>query len=275
VVKYDEQEEEEDVPDVPEEDGRSELSVPPSVASGSNSQTKTTPKLKSKVVVEIPPRKKARKVVVSDSSEEDDYEAEDVVPELEEEEDDYYSPEEEKPKQSKGKGKAAAAASKGGKRKAKADPLENVRPALERKISVDSAGASKKKTRPALQIEDTLIDVVGDSQSTSDPSTAIERSSPATVKRDSPVPTPAPLKKLKLPTIKKTKLPGSGVATPTSATSAAKPKLPLEIGGASKTGDIRKTQRAGVDLDLSNKSIYQELFKTVGQILLSLACLRY
>lgn len=89
-----------------------------------------------------------------------------------------------------------------------------------------------------------------------------DKPSPAPLKYDSPAPQ---IKKLKLPAIKKTKLPvATGSATPTPVTPAPpKPKLPLDIGVGSKP-DIRKSQSATADLDLSNKSVYQELFKTVG-----------
>ena len=78
------------------------------------------------------------------------------------------------------------------------------------------------------------------------------------------------LKKIKLPPIKKNKPQGTGTSdatpTPTSTTPATKPRLPLDIisAGGSKQSEIRKAQLGASDLDLSNKSIYQELFKTVG-----------
>jgi len=75
------------------------------------------------------------------------------------------------------------------------------------------------------------------------------------------------LKKIKLPPIKKNKPQGTSdsTSTPTPTTPATKPRLPLDIisAGGSKQSEIRKAQIGASDLDLSNKSIYQELFKTV------------
>ena len=209
-----------------------------------------------------PARKKARKLVIESDGENDDYLAEEAVPEEKEDTDDeYHSSEEEKPKTSKGKTKASA--TRGTKRKAKAAPA-NSRPALERRTSVEPL-PSKKRVKLTLKLDDSLVD--GDAASTPD---TYDKPSPAPLKYDSPAPQ---VKKVKLPAIKKTKLPGgpTGSATPTSATPAPpKPKLPLDIGVGSKA-DTRKSQAATADLDLSNKSVYQELFKTVGVYLFELS----
>ncbi|CAA7271701.1 unnamed protein product [Cyclocybe aegerita] len=249
------EQEEREVPE-DEYDHRSELSAPRSVASVSASASQ--PRVKAKRKDGPPVKKKARRVVVSDSEQEDEYvdnELE-VVPEPQDDDDDYFSLDDERP--AKGKGKAnAAAARKGVKRKPKADPVEIARPPPEKKKTLESAAPAKRRPRPSLKIDDTLIDVVGDEVATP------EISSPAA--KDSPVPTTVP-KKLKLPTIKKNKLPGStGVNTPNSATVAKPTKPPLELGGNKLTiGEVRKTRIANTDLDLSNKSIYEELFKTDG-----------
>ncbi|KDR81610.1 hypothetical protein GALMADRAFT_239669 [Galerina marginata CBS 339.88] len=222
-----------------------------------------------------PPRKKARKVVVSDSEEEEEYveATHDVAPKLEEDDDDddddYFSLAEKPVMGAKGKGKASSgrtgSTSKGTKRKAKADPEEAPQPVLERNGSTKSSTTARKRLKPQLKLDDTFIDVVGDSASTPEPSATVEHS-PATTKHESPVPA-APPKKLKLPTIKKTKLPGtSGLNTPTSATTSRKP--PLEIGANNKLNHdgVRKNLMGKTDIDLSNKSIYQELFLKTGSV---------
>ncbi|KAF9532980.1 hypothetical protein CPB83DRAFT_903461 [Crepidotus variabilis] len=211
-----------------------------------------------------PARKKSRNVVVSEEEEDDFLEAE-AVPESDEErtDEDYYSEDE---RRKKGKGKASGG-SRGTKRKANVE-LEgsSARPAFERKLSVDT----RKKNKSSVKADESLQSLLDFSESVPTPDPSEKFSSPVVPSQslDSPVPTPtipapAPPKKLKLPTIKKTKLPGTtsgpatgGTSTPTSAT--PKTKLPLDLG----IGSNRKAHNATTDLDLSNKSIYQELFKT-------------
>ena len=94
-----------------------------------------------------------------------------------------------------------------------------------------------------------------------------DRSIHAVSKHDSsPPPTPAPPKKQKLPTIKKVKLANHNTSTSSSTvvndTTAVLPVLPL--GGKPTQDGVRKTLIGTTDIDLSNKSIYEEIFsKTV------------
>jgi hypothetical protein len=201
-----------------------------------------------------PSRKKARKLVISDEDEGDYLEPAEVPEEgASDEEEDHFSSEEERPRGAKGKGKVSA----GRKRKAKDDLVSSPKSALERPLSSDLF--SNKKLKPNLKLDESLLE--GDAVS---PPRLSAKTSPTTMKPESPMPQ---LKKLKLPAIKKNKPPGTtGTSTPTSATPATKPRLPLDIVSASssKQSEIRKAQLGASDLDLSNKSIYQELFKTVG-----------
>jgi hypothetical protein len=242
------------------EDYHSEHSSERNVSSA-EAQSKAT-KSKGKARVPAPPAKKKiqkRNVVVSESEDEDDYMdvAVDVVAEDEDDED-YYSPEEKSTKAFKGKAKASSAKSTTGKRKAKAEPSETGRSGSDKKSGGLSA-TTKKKPKVLPKHEEIPVDIVG--ESAADGSANIERPSPATTKQDSPMPTVAP-KKPKLPTIKKTKLPSApGVNTPLSATSSTS-KLPLELGLNTKLNHdgIRKTLINKTDVDLSDKSVYQELF---------------
>ncbi len=198
-----------------------------------------------------PARKKARNVVVSDS-EEDDYVEADAVSEEDDRDDDYQSTEDQK---SKGKFKAS-----GSKRKAKGDPVASARSASEQKSSVEPI-PTIKKIKLTLKVHEPPTSGAG--ASPADPSSATAKDSPSTLKPDSPAPQP---KKIKLPTIRKINKPAgtTSTSTPTSATPAPKPKLALEIDIGTKQADFRKSQTSTFDLDLSNKSVYQELFKTVN-----------
>ncbi|KAF8163301.1 hypothetical protein B0H34DRAFT_318045 [Crassisporium funariophilum] len=211
----------------------------------------------------LPARKKARKVVVSEPESEDEYMnvAVDVAHEAgDDDEDDYLLPDVKPSKALKGKAKAfsnttASGSGKGGvKRKVKADLAE----------SKDAPAPSKKRPKPSLVIDDTLVDVVGDASPTPEVSVAGDRFSPAASKHESPAPTPVQQqKKVKLPTIKKIKLPH--LNTPTSATTPSKPNIPLPIGSKPTHDGVRKTLIEMTDIDLSNKSIYQELFSKTAQ----------
>lgn len=185
-------------------------------------------------------------------------EAEAVPEEVGRKEEDHVSSEEEKPKSVKGKGKSLAG--RGKKRKPKSDHVSSPQPALDRTVSSDVP--SSKKVKPSLRLDDSLLE--GDPASTPELSA---KTSPAATKADSPA--PGTLKKLKLPAIKKNRPQGTSTSTPTSATPGTKPRLPLDIVSASgpKVSEIRKAQLAASDLDLSNKSIYQELFKTASFLL--------
>lgn len=197
-----------------------------------------------------PARKKARNVVVSDS-EEDDYVEADAVSEEDERDDDYQATEDQK---SKGKFKAS------GSRKAKGDPVTSARSASEQKPSIEPI-PTIKKIKLSLKVHEPPTSGAG--ASSADPSSATAKGSPSTVKPDSPAPQ---FKKVKLPTIRKINKPAgtTTTSTPTSAAPAPKPKLALEIDIGTKQADFRKSQTSTFDLDLSNKSVYQELFKTVN-----------
>lgn len=194
-----------------------------------------------------PPRKKIRNVVVSDS-ETDGYLEADEISEEEDVDDDYQSAEDDKPK-----GKLKTPAARGSKRKA----VASSRSAAEQKPSFESI-PTIKKIKLSLKVHEPSIGSAG--APSADPSS---KGSPSTLKPDSPAPQP---KKIKLPTIKKIPKPGSaGTSTPT-ASQAPKPKQALEVGISTKLADIRKSQTSTFDLDLSNKSVYQELFKTVSEL---------
>ncbi|KAF9482751.1 hypothetical protein BDN70DRAFT_990829 [Pholiota conissans] len=222
----------------------------------------TKPKGKSRAPALPVARKRVQKrnVVVSETEDEDDYMDMplDVVVEDEDDED-YYTPDEKPNKFSKGKGKTSSTKSSTGKRKAKAEPSETGQSGTDKKAGAVSA---KKKTKLFPKHEEALIDVVEESIRENVAST-----SPATSKQESPAPTTIS-KKPKLPTIKKTKLPtSSSINTPVSATSSTS-KLPLELGLNNKLNHdgIRKTMINKTDVDLSNKSVYQEIFlKMAGE----------
>ncbi|PPQ66062.1 hypothetical protein CVT26_010804 [Gymnopilus dilepis] len=210
-----------------------------------------------------PPRKKPRKVVVSESEDDEYMEGvPDPAPEYEDD-DDYLSPEEKmSSKVSKGKLKAISGKSVAGpkstKRKAKSD-LDDFQPSpIEKKGTAKSSTIPRKRLKPSGKADELFVDVVGDVTGTPE----LPASSPAPAKQDSPAPIVP--KKPKLPTIRKTKLPGTpGLATPTSTPAK---KLPLEVAPTNKEGLAnRKNILAGnTDIDLSNKSIYQELFSKSG-----------
>lgn len=245
-----------------EEDEQPEDRHPEYPSASTNPSKKARPKASS----HAPPiRKKTRKLVVSDSelSEEEEYKApdDDVIPEADDadmNDDDFLSFAEKPTKSSKGKGKVNVpkvnTASKGTKRKAKADPDEGL---SENKGS--TSGVAKKRLKPSIRTDDMDVDVVDDSNDTPEAPATVGHSSPATTKHDSPVPLLLPKKKL--PTIKKNKLPvTSGLNTPTSAGVPPK-KVPLEIGGPKGIEERKKmTLRGQTDIDLSNQSVYQELF---------------
>ncbi|KJA27216.1 hypothetical protein HYPSUDRAFT_35816 [Hypholoma sublateritium FD-334 SS-4] len=227
----------------------------PRAKSTAKSQPKST-KAKGKAVA-TPARKTKRKVVVSDSEDaEDDYmdTVLDVVAEADEDED-YYSLDEKPVKPSKGETKSSTTkvAGRGTKRKARVEPSDSGHASTEKKGSA----TSKKKAKLPPKVEEPVIDVVGDSAPES--SINVDRSSPLTPIQDSP-PVNIP-KKQKLPTIKKNKLAvSSGVNTPQANPSGTKPPLELGLNNKLNHGEIRKTLINQTDIDLSNKSIYQEIF---------------
>jgi hypothetical protein len=127
--------------------------------------------------------------------------------------------------------------------------------------------ASKKRPKLTPKAEEVSHDV-GDSSSTPNVSTVGDRSIHTISRQDSPPPPPTPAlpKKQKLPTIKKVKLPNHNTSSSSSTvvadTAALLPVLPL--GGKPIQDGVRKTLNGTTDIDLSNKSIYEEIFsKTV------------
>ena len=126
-------------------------------------------------------------------------------------------------------------------------------------LSFQRSERKRKRSRRSL-------DVVGDSSPTPNTSTVGDSSIHTISKHDSPPPPPTPAlpKKQKLPTIKKVKLanhnPSISSSTVVIDTAAVLPPL-----GSKPTQDgVRKTLNGTIDIDLSNKSIYEEIFsKTV------------
>jgi hypothetical protein len=209
-----------------------------------------------------PAKKKSRRVVASDPDPDNEYldVAVDSGHEFEDENEDDYFPADPKPtaKGPKAKGKASAITSvKGGaKRRAKVDNTSEI------------PAASKKRPKLTPKGDEVSLDVVGDSSSTPNVSTAGDRSIHTISKHDSPPPpTPAPQplpKKQKLPTIKKVKLPNLNTSTSTSSSTVVIDTAVLPLVGKPIQDGVRKTLNGTIDIDLSNKSIYEEIFsKTV------------
>jgi hypothetical protein len=139
-----------------------------------------------------------------------------------------------------------------------------------RRAKVDNTEVPTTSTkRPKLtpKPDEVSLDVVGDGFSTPNLSIAGDHSIRTTSKHDSPPPSaPAPQpplpKKQKLPTIKKVKLPNLNPSTSSSTVVMNTPVIPLA--GKSAQDGVRKTLNGTIDIDLSNKSIYEEIFsKTV------------
>lgn len=213
-----------------------------------------------------PTRKKPRKVVVSEPESEEDYvdTAPDhvIAPDDGDDDDDYISPDEKTSKTGKTKGQSnkSSAVAQGKKRKTPGRPIEYQ--------PVSSSAVPRKKQKLA-KIDDPYLDVIGEEPATSEISAPVDTISPAP-KQDSPAPTLFP-KKPKLPTIKKTKIIGSssGLNTPTSTIIPIKKPLDLAINTKLNHDGVRKTLMGKTDIDLSNKSIYQEIFlKTVSVFLI-------
>ena len=217
----------------------------------------TKTKAKGKAGADGPPnRKKLRRVVASDPETEDEYldvvvDAVDSGREDDDEKDYFPTDPKLTTKGSKGKGKASA---KGGaKRKAKVDNTS------------EAPTTSKKRPKPTPKSEEVPIDIVGDGSSTPNVSIAGDRSIHTISKHDSPPPSVPPPqqsqpRKQKLPTIKKVKLPTLN----TPASTIVKDTVVLPLGGKPTQDGVRKTLIGMNDIDLSNKSIYEEIFsKTV------------
>lgn len=218
--------------------------VPPKNASKKGIQAKTK--------ASGPPRKKPRKLVVTDPESED---YDDSVQQVSEE-DDEHEPvmEDKRPKVSKS-GKATtsrkeAGARKGVKRKHKTES-SNV---AEAQPPITKGGDAT--LRPASKLHELLIDVVGGG---TDEPLAVD--SPLANVDDSAV---SAKKRMRLPTIKKNKVPTltapSTPSTPAIATKLDPPIAALKVGEL-KQGAARAAAIAATDLDLANKSVYDELFK--------------
>ena len=161
---------------------------------------------------------------------------------------------------------------KGPKAKGRASATTSVKGVAKRRAKVDNtsefSAASKKRPKLTPKADEVSVDVVGESSSTPNVSIVGDRSIHTVSKHDSPPlpPTPALPKKQKLPTIKKVKLPNHNTSTSSSTvvvdTAAVQPVVPL--GGKPTQDGVRKTLIGATDIDLSNKSIYEEIFsKTV------------
>ena len=212
-----------------------------------------------------PTRKKPRKVVVSEPESEEEYvdmaPDHNIAPDDGGDDDDYISPDEKASKsligRMKGQLSKSSAIAQGKKRKAAGRPIDHG--------PVSSSAAPRKKQKLAKP-DDPYLDVVGEEPPTSEISAPVDNISPAA---DSPAPTQLP-KRPKLPTIKKNKPIGSssGLSTPTSAIVPIKKPLDLVINTKLSHDGVRKTLMGKTDIDLSNKSIYQEIFlKTVSVFL--------
>ena len=215
-----------------------------------------------------PAKKRSRKVLTSDPETDNEYldVAGDSGNEFDYENENDYLPIDPKPtaRGPKAKGKASATTlSKGGaKRRAKVDNTSEV------------TVASKKRPKLTPKADEASLDVVGDSSSTPNVSTAGDRSIHTISKHDSPPPpTPALPKKPKLPTIKKVKLPNLSTSTSSSAVVIdTTPVLP-PLGGKPVQDGVRKTLNGTIDIDLSNKSIYEEIFSKTVRITIFLVCI--
>jgi hypothetical protein len=197
-----------------------------------------------------PPRKKPRKLVVTDPESED---YDDSVQQVSEE-DDEHEPvmEDKRPKVSKvGKTtfRKEAGVRKGVKRLHKTEP-SNV---AEAQPPITKGDAT---LRPGSKLPELLIDVVGGG---ADEPQAVD--SPLANVDDSAV---SAKKRTRLPTIKKNKVPTlTAPSTPSTPAIASKldPAIAALKVGEPKQGAARAAAIAATDLDLGNKSVYNELFR--------------
>ncbi len=239
---------------------------------------------------------KRKKKLEEDEDDEEDYEDEDEEDiEVEDEEDDeaiisdeYEEEEDKRPS----RGKKGRAGGRGGQGKEKAKE-KDMTPILKKAkfegshTAVASAGAT---TRPRTKrgAEDMLVDIIGDTETPEPSSIGSPTTTNPTVEgsKDDNASTSIqpPPKKPKLPTIKKLKSSasvggGTGPTTPTSNTtvgskpSALPPPPPPnsatgtgtnKLGISDNTKSARPKTNATSDLDLSNPSLYAELFKNVS-----------
>lgn len=230
---------------------------------------------------------------------EEDYEDEDESEgevELDDEEDDEarFSDDYEEEDKRPSRGKRGRTGGRGGQGKDKAKE-KDVAPILKKtkfegNYTATTSTGGTKRLRTKRGAEDVLVDVVGDS-GTPEPSSI---GSPTTtnptieVNKDDNASSSAqpPLKKPKLPTIKKLKTAastggGTGPSTPTSVTGMGgkPPTLPPpppsgsaagnKLGISEGTKPARPKTNTTSDLDLSNPSLYAELFKNVSALVLN------
>ncbi|KAJ7774610.1 hypothetical protein DFH07DRAFT_104793 [Mycena maculata] len=212
-----------------------------------------------------PPTKKRSKVVVSDpESEEFDPDDDESEPEPPIDNDDEYLSEPKNPTKRTGGGKG-----KGAKGKKKAEPTKEIMAKDERKRPMDVSDAAPAAKRPRTKPSnksggEVTVDVVGDDPTLNTPPP----------KEEAP---PGP-KKPRLPPIKKNKAStaasagASGAAGTSISSIPAKPtalaaarveedsKLPAPIVGGRKPTIVP----ASVDVDLTNPTMYAQLFKSAG-----------
>lgn len=235
-----------------------------------------------------------RKRQDEDENEEEyqNFEDEEVEIEDEEEEarfsDDYEDYEDERPPRGK-KGRGG----KGGRaREREKDKDKDMLPILKKAkfegnaAVVGSTIASKRTRTKKLTGEDSVVDIVDETPTPEPSSTGSPAATNPTMEtgKDDNVPSAAPpQKKRKLPTIKKLKSSasqggGTGPSTPSSvmATGNKQPVLPPpppggvagngvnKLGIADSSKSMRPKTNTTIDLDLSNPSLYAELFKNVS-----------
>jgi hypothetical protein len=270
---------------------------PPTTSTSKKSTTKGKQKAQA-VSTGSNKRKRAQEDESEEEDEYDDQEDEEVnVDEGDEEEEARFSDEydgyeeDERPARAK-KGRGGAGAGSRGSKAREREKEKDIVPILKRAkfegnpaaVNLTTAATKRSRTKK-LAGEDLTVDIMDDSGTPEPSSIGSPAAAAATegAKIDTPaISTPA-AKKRKLPTIKKLKGtaslggagvsgsgPGTGPSTPSSGV-GNKPLLPpsaVTSIGAGKPGaaDVRARTTAGTDLDLSNPSLYAELFKNVSSL---------
>ncbi|KAL0954770.1 hypothetical protein HGRIS_003720 [Hohenbuehelia grisea] len=221
---------------------------------------------------EAPPRKK--RAVVRSDSEGDDYEANDVAV------DDYNEPDDEddfivedtrsSKSKSNTKGGKSAATSSRRKGKVKEAPQE-IMMKDERKVPPRRISAAAQDKPPVGIKRSRLKEIKSDDVDVGQGSIGSSEDPPLSATEESSLPkesAPPPLKKPKLPTIRKTKLAGSGgPSTPVSASKPSQGAKPVVDEKLATTSSVPRKPAAfagNADFDLRNPSVYSELFKTAG-----------
>lgn len=198
-------------------------------------------------------------MVISEPNSDHDYAHENSGASAVEEDDDFILEHKRPPnavgkqKMKGAKGKAVAANAKGHSGKLRRDSME----------SVPVAGTKRQRAGQPSR-EDSTVDVVGlgDMDTTANATAA---RSPSQSKE----PSPPPMKKRKLPTIKKIKGVNASAATTSKAALAglAKGAIPV-LPEVNKPAGVRQTPATAgnADFDLRNASVYRELFKPVSSV---------